>query len=79
MNKILLNCRDVVILANAGGGDFGKNSQYIKSYKMMCLNSIRTLDCTFGRCKRLCQEQHRRLYLDSWCMDNDTCKCKYSC
>lgn len=78
MNKILLNCHDIVILTNAGGSDFGQNSHYIKSYKI-CFNNIITESCSFGRCKRLCQAHYRGLYLDSWCMDDTDCKCKYSC
>lgn len=73
------NCHRVVILVDAGGSDLGENSQHIESYKM-CFDTIATQrQCFFGRCRTLCKNAHPGLYLDSWCMDQTTCKCKYSC
>lgn len=76
---ILLNSKNIVGHVNAGESDLSQNSQNIKSVPI-CFDTITTeRRCFFGRCGTLCKNAHPGAYLDSWCMDETTCKCQYSC
>lgn len=79
MHVRLLSSKSNVVHADGNGSDLEKSSQHIKSYPI-CFDTIMTeRRCFFGRCRTLCKNAHPRTYLDSWCMNDSTCKCKYSC